>query len=45
MGVSIPHLNFLTAKFVYSKLSLSLCYLKKKLDFRCFSIEDVKDTV
>ena len=38
-------LKFLTATFVYSKLSLSLCLIRKKLDFRCFTIEDVKDTV
>ena len=38
-------LKFLPAKFVYSELSLSLCSTKKKLDFQCFSIEDVKDTV
>ena len=39
-------LKFLTAIFVYRKLSVSLCLIKKKkLDFRCFTIEDVKDTV
>ena len=32
--------KFLTAIFLYRKLSLTLCLIKKKLDF-----EDVKDTV
>ena len=38
-------LKCLTAIFVYSKLSLSFCLIKKKLDFWCVTIEDVKDTV
>ena len=34
------------AIFVYRRLTLSLCLIKKKkLDFRCFTIDDVKDTV